>query len=569
MRMTQQEALNILKMGHSTYLTGEAGTGKTHVLNEYISWLRAHDIEPAITASTGIAATHLGGSTIHSWSGIGIRDFLTDYELDGMEQKKNLWKRYEKTQILIIDEISMLSGDFLDMCDKVCRTMKRSNKPFGGMQAVFSGDFFQLPPITTKGAEHRATYAFESRAWNELIPVTCYLSEQHRQSSDADFASLLSAIRQRSDSDGVRETLLSRENVSPPKNYELTRLFTHNVDVDALNEERLSKLKQKVQVYEMKTIGKKQYVEQLTRGCLAPEILRLKKGAEVMFVKNDQQGHYVNGTQGKVVGFASDNTPVVETRTGRKIYATPQSWRREEDGKVLAEIIQVPLRLAWAITVHKSQGMTLDAAEMDLSRSFVPGQGYVALSRVKKLSGLYLRAFNEMALAVDERVSACDEQFREHSISATKRLRDIDEEEIKKRQDNFITICGGSVVEIPKKERVEPKLKEHIPTIEQTRILLEKKLTINKAAKKRDLALSTIISHAEDLLKQGVKLDFAYLAPDKKIQTALVKAILKQGKQGFDLLSPVRTYLAKQGHNISYDKLREMRLYMWSKRNNK
>mgnify|MGYP002128219285 CR=1 FL=1 len=567
LRMTQQEALDILKMGYSAYVTGEAGTGKTYVLNEYISWLRAHDIDAAVTASTGIAATHLGGSTIHSWSGIGVRDFLTSFDLDSMEQKKNLWRRYENVRVLIIDEISMLSGDFMDMCDKVCRHMKRNNKPFGGVQTVFSGDFFQLPPIG-RDAERRPAYAFQSRSWGELAPVTCYLTEQHRQ-SDATFASLLSAIRARSDNEGVRKALVEREKISPPKNYELTRLFTHNVDVDALNEERLGRLKEKAQVFEMQAKGRKQYVEQLMRGCLAPEVLRLKKGAEVMFVKNDQAGSYVNGTQGIVVGFAPDKAPVVRTRAGRKIYATPQSWRREEDGKVLAEITQIPLRLAWAITVHKSQGMTLDAAEIDLGRSFVPGQGYVALSRVRELSGLYLRAFNETALAVDERVAACDRQFREHSRGASKRLTKIGKEEIKKRQDKFIVACGGSVAPIPETDREKPKVKERIPTKDQTRRLFEKNLTIKEAASKRGLALSTIISHAEDLLKQGVELDFSYLAPRKNIQTVLAKAIEKQGKQGFDYLSTIKIYLGKQGHNISYDKLREMRLYIWSQRNNK
>jgi len=565
-RMKQQEALDILKMGYSAYLTGEAGTGKTYVLNEYISWLRAHDIEPAVTASTGIAATHLSGSTIHSWSGIGVRDSLTEFDLDRMEQQKNLWKRYENARILIIDEISMLSGDFLDMCDTVCRHMKRNDKPFGGMQAVFSGDFFQLPPIG-RGSE-RPAYAFESRSWSEFTPVTCYLTEQHRQ-SDVDFASLLSAIRARSDIEGVRKVLTQRKKVSPPKNYELTRLFTHNVDVDALNEERLDRLKEKAQVFEMETRGRKQYVEQLMRGCLAPEVLRLKKGAEVMFVKNDQAGYYVNGTQGRVIGFESDNTPVVRTRTGRKIYANPQSWRREEEGKVLAEITQVPLRLAWAITVHKSQGMTLDAAEMDLGRSFVPGQGYVALSRVRELSGLYLSDFNEMTLEVDERVASCDEQFREHSRSASQRLLKLEKEEIKELREKFIIACGGSIDPIPEADREKPKIKKRIPTREQTRQLLEKNLTVKEAAAERGLALSTIISHAEELIKQGVEFDFAYLAPRKNIQTVLARAIAKQGKQGFDFLSPVRTYLAKQGYSISYDKLREMRLYIWSQRNNK
>jgi ATP-dependent exoDNAse (exonuclease V) alpha subunit len=148
--MKQKEALKIMKMGKNVFLTGPAGTGKTHILNKYIKFLRNHGVEVAVTASTGIAATHLKGVTIHSWSGIGIKDNLTDYDLELLEQKEYLWKRYEKTQVLVIDEISMLSASTLNCIDRVCKLFKRSELPFGGIQVIFSGDFFQLPPIEKK-----------------------------------------------------------------------------------------------------------------------------------------------------------------------------------------------------------------------------------------------------------------------------------------------------------------------------------------------------------------------------------------------------------------------------------
>lgn len=553
--MIQQEALDILKMGYSAYLTGEAGAGKTYALNAFIAWLRERGIEPSVTASTGIAATHLGGTTIHSWSGIGVRDALTSFDLERMEQTKNLWQRFENARTVIIDEVSMLSADFLDMFDRVCRHMKRNDAPFGGMQIIFSGDFFQLPPIARES--QRPRYAFASGAWSDLHPVTCYLHEQYRQ-SDEELSSLLSSIRGRKNGEKVRKCLAERQNISPPRGREITRLFTHNVDVDALNDEQLSALKGKEYVFPMQTKGRKQHVENLMNGCLAPETLRLKIGAEVMFVKNDPQGHYVNGTQGKVTGFA-EGAVVVHARSGKKIYATPQIWKREVDGKVLAEITQVPLRLAWAITVHKSQGMTLDEAEMDLSRSFVPGQGYVALSRVRSLAGLYIQGFNEIALAVDEYVSACDEKFQEHSSSAALRLAKLGEEEIAKRQRAFIISCGGSVEPVAKEVQAGKKTHVRIPTIEQTRQLLERGATLQEAAAVRGLVLSTIVSHAEDLLKQGVKLDFTYLVPSQKIQAAVAKAI---AKKGFEYLTPVKAHLERQGHPMSYETLRLIRLYI-------
>ena len=146
--MTQAQALAIMKTGVNVYLTGSAGSGKTHTLREYIKWLGEHDIPVAITASTGIAATHMNGMTIHGWAGIGIREYITDADMDMIEQKQYLWKRFEKARVLIIDEVSMLHAHRLDMVERVCRRFKRSDAPFGGLQVILSGgDFFQLPPV--------------------------------------------------------------------------------------------------------------------------------------------------------------------------------------------------------------------------------------------------------------------------------------------------------------------------------------------------------------------------------------------------------------------------------------
>ncbi|MEK7542467.1 MAG: AAA family ATPase, partial [Patescibacteria group bacterium] len=495
--MTQQEALEILKMGYHVYLTGEAGTGKTYVLNQYISWLREHDMEPAVTASTGIAATHLDGVTIHSWSGIGVREGIGDFDLARMEEKKPLWNRLNDARVLIIDEISMLSGEFFDMTDQVLRHMRRNSAPFGGMQVVCSGDFFQLPPVQRDESSTR--YAFESEAWKQLNPVVCYLAEQYRHEGN-EFLEILSAIRDRNVTPKVHSLLSARSNKDPKNTENITHLFTHNRDVDAINAEHLAKLKGKEKVFTMQSAGRAHYVESLMRGCLAPESLALKEGAEVMFVKNDHGGQYVNGTQGTVVHL-KEKGPVVKTRVGRTVHAEPASWKREEDGRVLAEITQVPLRLAWAITVHKSQGMTLDEAEMDLSQCFVPGQGYVALSRVRSLEGLYLRSFNTMALLVDERVAIADGAFRKRSQFARERLQLLQPDTLLQRQKAFILACGGSVE--PTKKQPKQKKQNKKDTLEETRELLEKGVPLEEAAIKRGLVVSTIITHAEKLLQSG------------------------------------------------------------------
>ena len=554
--MTQQQALDILKMGFSVYLTGEAGAGKTHTLNVFISWLREHDIEPVITASTGIAATHIEGSTIHSWAGVGIRERVTDFDLEQMEQKKPLWRRFEEAQIVILDEVSMISGDFLDMLDRVCRHMKRNEKPFGGLQMIFSGDFFQLPPIVQQEGQPR--YAFQAQSWKNLNPVTCYLTSQHRHEG-GEFYELLSAIRRGEITQEVYRKLEERKHAQTQKRR-ITRLYTHNVDVDALNNEQLNKLKGEEKVFTMQTAGKQQHVEQLIKGCLAPEELYLKENAEVMFVKNDPSAQYVNGTQGRVVGFEKEY-PVIKTRSGEKIKAIPVAWRREDDGKVLAEITQVPLRLAWAITVHKSQGMTLDEAEIDLGRSFVAGQGYVALSRVRGLEGLYLQSFNQTALQIDQSVALQDRVFREHSRRAEERLSQIEPHVMQEKQKEYILQCGGSVVPVSREKKLEKKKKT--TTVEKTRILLDQGKTLEQAAKERGLSLNTVIGHVEMLLQRGGAVDVSYLAPPKKIYKAVEIAVAST-EEGFEFLNPIKRDVEKQGYTLSYDELRLIRLYFLS-----
>lgn len=546
--MKQEEALNILKMGHNVYLTGEAGSGKTYVLNNYISWLKEKKIKTAVTASTGIAATHLDGSTIHSWSGIGVKDFITPTILDQLEQKRNIWNRFQETEVLIIDEISMLPGSFLDMCDIVARHLKRiPDKPFGGLQIVLCGDFFQLPPIK------KNDYAFQSRIWSELQLVICYLKEQYRQ-EDYEFLELLSSIRSAKINEKHKKYLFQKCR-SYNHNHNLLCLYTHNEDVDKLNEEHLNIIKTKEYFFEMTSKGKDFYVDSLKKGCLAPEVLRLKEGAKVMFVKNDPKGTYVNGTQGTVIGF-NNNIPLVKTNFGTIVFATPVSWKKEEDEKVLAEIKQIPLRLAWAITIHKSQGMTLDEAEMDLSQCFVPGQGYVALSRVKSFNGLYLKGLNQLALEVDRSVLQIDINFHKKSNQVKKRLEELSDTEIEKYQKSFIISRGGSF-DVLKNNKFKKE-----STLSKTKDFLIKGLTIEEIAKNRNLSIATIISHAEKIIEQETQIDFSYLAPNKKILSLIESAVFKHS---FEKIYPIKKYLDKLGYDLSYDYLRQIRLFLISR----
>lgn len=428
--MRQKQALSVMLSGASVFLTGAPGAGKTYVLNEFIRRVRAQGKEVAVTASTGIAATHIGGTTIHSWSGLGIRDRLLPGDHQRLRANDKLATRYKNTDILVIDEISMLHGERLNMIDEVCKLLREDVRPFGGLQIILVGDLFQLPPVT-RGAD-LIDFAHSCKAWQELNPKICYINEQHRQQS-GHLLDVLEAMRSGEIEEWHGQLLNERLEHQPPLDEPITRLYAHNIDVDAINQRQLTSLPGDSQIFSMKTSGAKAKREQLTKGILAPELLELKVGAEVMFVVNNFKQKYVNGTRGRVVGF-HEGAPVVKLLSSeRTVRVEPHSWNLNEDGKVRAEATQLPLRLAWAITIHKSQGMSLDSAQLDLSRSFTPGMGYVALSRVRSLDGLYLIGINQMAMSLHPEIYELDKELRKASAELAKVTEDAKpEEEVKK-----------------------------------------------------------------------------------------------------------------------------------------
>jgi ATP-dependent exoDNAse (exonuclease V) alpha subunit len=418
--MTQEEALEVLKLGYNVYLTGPAGSGKTFLLNKFIKYLKDHGRGVGVTASTGIAATHIGGITIHSWSGLGIKDNLSKEDIKKILKRRYLRKRFEKTRTLVIDEISMLNNFQFDSLNEICRNFKNNPRPFGGMQIVCSGDFFQLPPIAR---EAETGFVTESKIWKNMDMKICYLEGQYRQEKEENLYLLLNNIR----SNKIEEAKKLLTGIVYKKSEEPVRLHTHNIDVDVINNLELSKIKEPAFAYNMQFKGNERIIDVLRTGCLAPERLVLKRGAKVMFVKNNFEEGYVNGTLGKVADFNSRNMPIIKTFSGRLIEPQAMSWtiEEEETGSLKAEIRQIPLRLAWAITIHKSQGMNLDAAEINLSRCFVEGMGYVALSRLRSLDGLNLLGINEMAFRVNEKVLKLDKKLRKMSKALAKELKSL------------------------------------------------------------------------------------------------------------------------------------------------
>jgi hypothetical protein len=440
--MKQALALEIMLSGENVFLTGAAGSGKTFTLNQFIKLAKNSGKKVSVTATTGLAATHLGGNTIHAWSGIGIYDYLSRKFFEKFPKTRA--EIIKNTDILVIDEISMLHDFRLDMVEEICRTIHQNDKPFGGIQVILCGDFFQLPPINRAGGR-TGGFAIRSNAWKLAKFTICYLEENHRQKND-ELSEILNALR----ADDLRrkhaQSLLDRIDVelsfkSDDFSKNLTELHTTNIDVDKINEQKLTELEGEEFHFAQTTTGAKNYIETLQKSVLAPELLRLKKGALVMAVKNAQNRQYVNGSIGEVIDFErSTDYPIVQFRNGKIITMVPETWEMRDGEKKRASIMQIPLRLAYAITVHKSQGMTLDAARIDLRKAFSEGMGYVALSRVRSLDRLYLLGINRTALMVSEEARKIDFILKNESSKAEKRFSHL-KEVAKKRE-------AGEIVEV-------------------------------------------------------------------------------------------------------------------------
>ena len=578
--MTQKEALLILKTGKNVFLTGPAGSGKTFVINEYIKYLKDHNVPVGITASTGIAATHMGGVTIHSWSGIGVKDRLTLDDIQEISEKSYIKNKISEAKVLIIDEVSMLHHFRLDMIDRVLKHIKKSTEPFGGIQVVLCGDFFQLPPVSRMG-EPEARFIYHSPSWKEGNFVICYLHENYRQNNDK-ILEILNEMRNQNISKKSMDLLNVRmvQKVDAEIEYEevieidkedevSTMLFTHNVDVDKINDAQLAKLPGLAIKYEMDSKGKKPLVEILKKSCLAPERLVLKKGARVMCIKNNFEKGYVNGTLGVVVSCAHGSDPIIRTASspdypeGRLITVEKASWHIAEDDHVLAELNQYPLRLAWAITVHKSQGMSLDSVTVDLAKAFEPGMGYVALSRVRTLQGLNIIGFNKQALIVNNEVFEHDKTLRELSRKAESVINYTDQSEITKSHQGFIDKVGSA----------QPKSKKakKVSTYEITTTLIKKNISLAEIAKERKLKEDSILGQLEhifadrDLMqKYDISVnDLFYLKRSiplihfTKIEKALEKVATDDNRP--PLLSAIKNLV---GANVSFKEIRLARLIL-------
>lgn len=385
----EQRFAALAESGRNTFLTGAAGTGKSSNIDEFTSDNPGTDV----TASTGVAALNIGGMTVHRWSGMLLGpadgqcfaeyfDFLARDRRPGIRAAFN---RVRRAGRVVIDEISMLPGRLLDYLDYHCRAIRDDDRPFGGLQIISTGDFLQLPPVRTNPAAEY-DWAFASKAWDAAGFQTVELTTIRRQ-NDPEFAAALSAFRVGRIDREVAAMLRPRVALFPERN--LTRLLTHNRAVDRWNDYCLGELPDDEWVREAETRGPDHQVAFLEKNLLTPKVLRLKPGAEVMFTVNRPDEGFVNGQTGLVTSVEYDTVNVVTN--GEILTVEPYTWFYDPHGEDSASFEQLPLRLAYAMTVHKAQGLTLDSAFVDIRAAREPGQAYVALSRVRTLAGLHLK----------------------------------------------------------------------------------------------------------------------------------------------------------------------------------
>lgn len=554
----QSATLNILKLGKNVFLTGSAGTGKTHILKEYISYLRDSGIFPSILAPTGIAASLLNGKTIHSFFALGIRDFFSDDDIYNIATNPRLKKRFKELKVLIIDEVSMISPTIFSVMDKVLQIAKKNDKSFGGIQIILSGDFFQLPPISRTKDEKR--FAWQSPSWKEADLKTCYLTKKYRQNQENSISKVLDNIREGVISQEAKDILDSRVGKSLDIDFSPTKLYTHNIDVDSENQKELDKLDGKMHTYEYFKKGSETNVERMFKNSLVQKTLCLKKDTVVMFIKNDTGGNFVNGTTGKVVGFEKNtDNPIVDIPGKGSLIVDAEEFTYEnEEGDVLASIIQYPLKLAWAITIHKSQGMTLNAAQIDLSKTFEIGQGYVALSRVRDINGLSLNGYNENSLLVDELILKIDDRIKAASDKSLVMINSYNQTELHDSQEKYLKKIKPKEMSTSK----EKKSSTHLITKE----LASKHTKLKDLAKERGLTVDTIINHIKKSSTEDKEFDFSHLCP-KGIDIEHVKKIkediLKEGNQdNFAANGSIKMLVIMNKLGITnYPKMKEILLF--------
>lgn len=394
----QTQALGLLNSGENVFLSGGAGSGKSFVIREFRKGLNPKTFP--LLASTGAAAVLLDGRTFHGFFGLGIMEGGPTATFERVKDDPRLMNRLRTIEGFVIDEISMIPSSAMDVAEALLRHAKGNQQPWGGTRAIVVGDFAQLPPVTRQGQKRE--WAFNSQSWERTGFIPHLLKQNHRV-YDSEFLDILQEIRSGQINTRVKDylNLRKRENDVTDKG---PRLFPRREQVDKFNQYELAQLPGEEKVFDSIYFGKDKAVETLTKNGPIPPKLVLKVGCRVLFVQNDPSKRWVNGTRGAVVEIASDKITIEKENWRHVTVERAQFSYLDGDGNVVASVINFPLVLGYATTIHKSQGATMEDLWVNLSQLWEPGQAYVALSRLRSGNGLKLLDWSPRSFLVDPQV---------------------------------------------------------------------------------------------------------------------------------------------------------------------
>lgn len=393
----QSGALELLRSGENVFLTGGAGSGKSFLIRHFMKELDPKSMP--ILASTGAAAVLLGGRTFHSFFGLGIMEGGPDATYARASKDTKLMARLRKVEGVIIDEISMIPGQALMIAEALSQRARESKLPWGGMRIISVGDFAQLPPVTQTG---QRDWCFMNAVWHQSGFQNVKLSHNQRVSDNL-FLDILSDVRHGLTTERVRD-FLNEHLQEHDEDHPGTRLFPRKIAADNFNQKKLRELDEEEITIASIYFGTEKHIEILQKSAPVPLQLVLKLGCRVMFLQNDPQKRWVNGTRGVVTDITAD-TVMVKKDGGREVQVEKTSFAiQDAEGNIMAQVVQFPLTLAYATTIHKSQGATLDDLWCDLSSLWEPGHAYVALSRLRASDGLHLIGWNPRSIIVDPKV---------------------------------------------------------------------------------------------------------------------------------------------------------------------
>lgn len=394
----QKVAWEVLQSGENVFLTGGAGSGKSFVIRHFSHELDSKNFP--ILASTGAAAVLLGGRTFHSFFGLGIMDGGPDATFERAQKDAKLMARLRRVEGVIIDEISMIPGSALMIAEALSQKARDSRLPWGGMRVIAVGDFAQLPPVTRNGADR--DWAFLNPVWTQSGFQSCLLSHNQRVQDNV-FLDVLQDVRQGLVTPRVRE-FLNDHTREHDTDHPASRLFPRRDQSEQYNNHRLHEIPEIEEIIDSIYFGGEKHVEILMKNAPVPKQLKLKIGCQVLFLQNDPQKRWVNGTRGEVREVFADKI-IVKKNGGREVTVEKSAFAMQDaEGNITAQVIQFPLALAYATTIHKSQGATLDDLWCDLGALWEPGQAYVALSRLRSAEGLHLLRWTPRSIITDPRV---------------------------------------------------------------------------------------------------------------------------------------------------------------------